>query len=150
MSNPTLPDPEKGTEAGLYYELPPFIKSVKEGWHSSLQVAALVSTLFAGTAAQFLGTVKGATNGIENSAKTILLITSYGGIIFNYSATIGALCLSDRVASFPLQANFKRFDKLEIQPQLKQKPIGMVLSQVNAGKKTFIFFYVHCELNQAT
>ncbi|THU98431.1 hypothetical protein K435DRAFT_856669 [Dendrothele bispora CBS 962.96] len=61
-------------EPSLHYELPPFIKSIQEGWHSSLQAAAVVSTLFAGTAAQFLGTVKDASDDMEGSAKTILLI----------------------------------------------------------------------------
>ncbi|THU90036.1 hypothetical protein K435DRAFT_676624, partial [Dendrothele bispora CBS 962.96] len=124
-------------------ELPPFIKSIKEGWHSSLQAAAVVVSLYLILSFSLNTHVDmDAFDDMESSAKTIVLIVSYGGIIFNYSATIGALCLSDRVASFPLLAKFRPFNEHELQPQLGPRPISTVLEQVNAGR-IFTFLYVH-------
>ncbi|KAF5328570.1 hypothetical protein D9758_017734 [Tetrapyrgos nigripes] len=158
-------DPEKGDEPNLHYELPPFVRSLKEGWHTSLQAAAVVSTLFAQTAAQFLGTVKDAytspadtppiNSTITDAAsqllsagppipstasQTALLIVSYGAIIFGYSATISSLFLSERVASLPVLAQFKASDGGKM-PQLKSQPISTVMTWCNTGWKFKYLFW---------
>ncbi|KAK7459643.1 hypothetical protein VKT23_009625 [Stygiomarasmius scandens] len=146
-TSPTLSvssDMEKGKDCSFDYELPPFIKSLKEGWHTSLQAAAVVSTLLAQTAAQFLGTVKDGIDdhGLGGSTEALLLIASYGGIIFGYSATISSLCLNDRLAALPCLVEFETFS--ENMPQLRTKPITTVLDRAKAGRR-FKLLYFHCK-----
>ncbi|KAF5341437.1 hypothetical protein D9758_014745 [Tetrapyrgos nigripes] len=127
-------------QPNLHYELPPFVKSLKEGWHTSLQAAAVVSTLFAQTAAQFLGTVK--TTPIPDTAsQTALLIFSYGGIIFGYSATISSLFLNARIASLPVLAKFTKGSDRDKMPQLETQPIRTVMTWCHVGWKFEYLFW---------
>ncbi|KAF5318209.1 hypothetical protein D9758_018543 [Tetrapyrgos nigripes] len=114
--------------------------SLKEGWHTSLQAAAVVSTLFAQTAAQFLGTVK--TTPIPDTAsQTALLIFSYGGIIFGYSATISSLFLNARIASLPVLAKFTKGSDRDKMPQLETQPIRTVMTWCHVGWKFEYLFW---------
>ncbi|KAE9391573.1 hypothetical protein BT96DRAFT_1024018 [Gymnopus androsaceus JB14] len=105
-----------------------FIDSVKDAWINTIQAAAVVSALLAGTAAQFLGTVTGATM-LPGPGLNACLIFSYGAIVLNTGATITSLALLDLMSSLPLRDRSRFPNELDqwAKDKFERQPISAIM-----------------------
>ncbi|KAJ7837942.1 hypothetical protein B0H13DRAFT_2367877 [Mycena leptocephala] len=90
----------------ITYEHPPLVKSQINAWTQSVNAAAVVTALFAGTATQLLGSITSAeftpssasTCSLRTgSAMSLLLVSSYAAMMFNALATIASFALIDHL-----------------------------------------------------
>ncbi|KAJ7114548.1 hypothetical protein C8R43DRAFT_1138366 [Mycena crocata] len=86
----------------LSYELPNLVKSQIKAWTATAQSAA-VTTLFASTSSQLLGSVPSDMKLKTGPAITLLRVfSSYTAMLFNLIATVAALFLIDRLGDIDL------------------------------------------------
>ncbi|KAJ6474295.1 hypothetical protein C8R45DRAFT_1217383 [Mycena sanguinolenta] len=85
--------------ADITYESPKLVKSQIDAWTSTVQSAAVVTTLFAGMSAGLLGVIKSddALKSTHGVGMTALLSMSFSAMLFNAIATMASLLLTDRL-----------------------------------------------------
>ncbi|KAF8181888.1 hypothetical protein K438DRAFT_1975836 [Mycena galopus ATCC 62051] len=103
-------DSERGTimdshqpgdrKADVKYEHPPLVKSQVSAWTQSVNAAAVVTALFAGTSAQLFSTVTSLSN--TGHTMTFLLLSSYAAMILNALATMASIVLVDHLGDIEL------------------------------------------------
>ncbi|KAJ7034886.1 hypothetical protein C8F04DRAFT_1234048 [Mycena alexandri] len=85
----------------VQYEHPPLIKSQINAWTQSVNAAAVVTALFAGTAAQLFGIVISSSFN-PGHTRSFLILSSYAAMIFNALATMASIVLIDRLGDIEL------------------------------------------------
>ncbi|KAJ6567960.1 hypothetical protein DFH09DRAFT_1155524 [Mycena vulgaris] len=108
----------------ISYESPKLVKSQIKAWTTTVQSAAVVTTLFSGTSAQLLSVIRADTAvkmstmpqmGTADAARPVmilLLVASYAAILFNVIATLGSLFLIDRIGDIDLNEARKGGDRI--------------------------------------
>jgi len=96
-------------------KLPSTVESLRSGWLGTFKSAAVVSALLAGTAGQLLVFVKDADNlpTTPSQARTCLILLSYLALVFNCSAAITSLILTDRLGELLVRASRRPHPFLE-------------------------------------
>jgi len=94
----------------LNYRLPHVIESLQEGWLETCKTSATISALMALISAYLLVFVKNTQFQGSTPAGSLpfLTLVSYGGLVFNISATVSAFLLTDRLGSMAIKSSKRR------------------------------------------
>ena len=142
--------------------LPPAVESLRKGWEVTCQSASVIvrwytslcvsllividyqTSVFSVVSAIILVFLKGQDDHLMEASPrghTLLLMAAYGAVVFNTSATIGSLALTDKLAEIPIAASQK--PNLEKSGTTDSSPTEL-LKRFGAGS---VWSYVlwHCE-----
>ncbi|KAF5335979.1 hypothetical protein D9611_006285 [Ephemerocybe angulata] len=88
------------------YDLPSTVRSVRDGWQTTFQSAAVVSGLLAGVAAQLYGFFKDDGSYKDGSSRTreAIVVLCYSAVFFNIGATISGFILIDGLGEIQYHA----------------------------------------------
>ncbi|KAJ6511840.1 hypothetical protein DFH09DRAFT_1374318 [Mycena vulgaris] len=143
MSSDTF-DPEQRKSMGtpLSYATPPLVASEITAMTTTAASAAVLTTLFSGTAAQLLGVIRSddAVKDMKGPAVDLLIFASYAAIICNVIATGASVLLTYRLGTIPL--NDARKGDRRISGGAVMTPVSTfrLLREFGAGRNLKLIF----------
>ncbi|VDC02914.1 unnamed protein product [Peniophora sp. CBMAI 1063] len=99
----------------LQYKLPPVVKSITNGYTTTLASGEVVSSIIAGVEAQLIGFYNGDSKLSANpNAKAAVMIMTYIAFLCSISATIDSLLLTDDLAELASRSTRARPDEVDL------------------------------------
>ncbi|KAJ3537766.1 hypothetical protein NMY22_g5456 [Coprinellus aureogranulatus] len=110
----------------LNFELPPAIRSVRDGWQATFQSAAVVSGLLVGVGSQLYDFFKDRSNYSDNTSEVyqdVILALCYATMFLNIGATLSGFLITEsdamgsmqyRAATVPEESAGKLFDAQDV------------------------------------
>ncbi|KAF9256342.1 hypothetical protein L218DRAFT_950062 [Marasmius fiardii PR-910] len=123
--------------------------AVKSSWESSLQSAAVASSLLASVSVQLVATSssKDFQENKQAYAVDILLIVSYGAVLLNASAAVTSLILVDKLSRLlkePAQRTAPKLRKAQLEEQYIAITGHLDLLKAYGAGGSWKWYLVHC------